>query len=954
MADRNVIHEAVLQIRAETAQLRTDLAQGRSMFEGTLRQMQGLARTLMPALSIVGIGALIRSVVDLGDKLSDLSDQTGLTIETLGGVKVVADQNNSSIDAFATGILRAQRNLGDITGTGKEAAAALKVIGLNAQELINVPTDEFLERLATALATVENRNERAAIATKVLGRAGAELLPTILALAENGIPKLDKSVADAYRTLGQFKDQIVVLTAKLYELIAVPIAGWIGILQRMGIVGLSKLDEFGKQAQDMATITETVARSLGKSIGEIEGASSQKLQSLAENAGGAAKIAVEGLIEARKKFDTNFKNFSEKPGSTPAKGLLPGAASRTGDDSGMKRLQSALDSYRDSLQKVIQQQEIEKIKLTEGDQAAMMAAQAYDALALKAKLAADKLPIPPEVEASARQAEATLRSLGVNLDLINEKDFEKLREAALSGFQSVEQLKQSLEQGPTIIWDDEAAAGIETLGAVTVEAQRRFVELGARIQDMQRNITDVFLTEEEKRKASVEREYQDAIKQIEEYRQAAIAAHEDVTDQVKMMEDLAAQAREKKLTDAKQETDELTKFQERAFERAFDAVADGLSDLLDGNFKNFGQRVRKIFDQLAADILTLQLKALVLGPEFGKSGGKVGGLVGQLEEWLGGIFGGGAAKVPDLNAPGTVFEKGGAFARPPFLQGTAPLGAGGTLDSAGISLQSAAQQLMAAASALQGGGGVLATSGANAQLTEAVDPLIGIFEETGEAVKDTGDWCSTLTRDIGGLDEGFRGLFNVVQGLMGMGGARPGGGVMSSIGQVLGIVSDVASLAGGFLGGGGAVDVSQPITVTQPGSGALLTPNPKFHEGGLVTPHLRPNEVGAVLEVGERVLTGDQQKEVNGALGILGMSLEKMHDGGLVANSITPLSEGVLGDFIPGALRGRNRAERPQRGPISVTLNLPKEQTDYRSLKRHEGQIGGMLRRAVDKATREV
>src|SRR6185295_5774176 len=116
------------------------------------------------------VGALVgfaKHVIDVGDQLSDLSDQTGFTIETLGGIKPILDSSNSSLEAFTKGWGTFSRQLGDFKGSGKEAAEALKAIGLSAADLVNLSPEQAFEKIVNGLAKVENSNERAAIASRL-------------------------------------------------------------------------------------------------------------------------------------------------------------------------------------------------------------------------------------------------------------------------------------------------------------------------------------------------------------------------------------------------------------------------------------------------------------------------------------------------------------------------------------------------------------------------------------------------------------------------------------------------------------------------------------------------------------------------------------------------------------------------------------------------------------------
>src|SRR5689334_20357034 len=106
MASSQITHEAVLAIRADTAQLRQDLSQAQNVMRSGLAGLEGLITSFTPVLSVAGIAAFAKSIIDLGGRLQDLSVQTGISVQTLSGIKSVVEENGSSLDAFANGIFR--------------------------------------------------------------------------------------------------------------------------------------------------------------------------------------------------------------------------------------------------------------------------------------------------------------------------------------------------------------------------------------------------------------------------------------------------------------------------------------------------------------------------------------------------------------------------------------------------------------------------------------------------------------------------------------------------------------------------------------------------------------------------------------------------------------------------------------------------------------------------------
>jgi len=92
--------------------------------------------------------ASIKAYVDLGSELQDVSDRTGMTVESLSALKFAAEQTGSDFGTLEKAIRKA---------------------GISSME-------EF-EQMADTIASVADPGERALVAMKLLGKAGASLVP---------------------------------------------------------------------------------------------------------------------------------------------------------------------------------------------------------------------------------------------------------------------------------------------------------------------------------------------------------------------------------------------------------------------------------------------------------------------------------------------------------------------------------------------------------------------------------------------------------------------------------------------------------------------------------------------------------------------------------------------------------------------------------------------------------
>jgi hypothetical protein len=123
------------------------------------------------ALSASSFASMIKGSIDAADNLNDLSKSTGLTVETLSGLKLAASQSGTQLDATAKAINFLSKGIG-------QNAEKYRELGITAKD----PLEAF-KQLADQFAATEDVQKRNALATEALGRSWESVAPL---LAEGG------------------------------------------------------------------------------------------------------------------------------------------------------------------------------------------------------------------------------------------------------------------------------------------------------------------------------------------------------------------------------------------------------------------------------------------------------------------------------------------------------------------------------------------------------------------------------------------------------------------------------------------------------------------------------------------------------------------------------------------------------------------------------------------------
>ena len=143
------------------------------------------------SLATVGSAALAAgvafdSLIKQAGDFQDLAEKTGGSAEGLASLAVAAGTAGVSMDAIGAASVKLTKNLTGVDDESKDAGAALKALGLNIEEFKALKPEDQMVSLANALGQFEDGAGKTAVATALLGKAGADALPFLKALEEQG------------------------------------------------------------------------------------------------------------------------------------------------------------------------------------------------------------------------------------------------------------------------------------------------------------------------------------------------------------------------------------------------------------------------------------------------------------------------------------------------------------------------------------------------------------------------------------------------------------------------------------------------------------------------------------------------------------------------------------------------------------------------------------------------
>lgn len=155
-----------------------------------IRQFGGQIRQIGVQLGAVGglitapFAASLATFTKVGDRLDKLSQRTGIAVDALSEIGFAARQNGSSLDAFGNGIRVMNTSLLDLERNLSTQAFLFEQLKLSFEDLRGLDTEQRFLAIADAISKIEDPGRQAAVATRLFGRAGSDLLPLLKQGAE--------------------------------------------------------------------------------------------------------------------------------------------------------------------------------------------------------------------------------------------------------------------------------------------------------------------------------------------------------------------------------------------------------------------------------------------------------------------------------------------------------------------------------------------------------------------------------------------------------------------------------------------------------------------------------------------------------------------------------------------------------------------------------------------------
>ena len=188
----------VVSVSANIAALQQDMAKAAASIktiETTTTEASAAGKAWGSTLNSLGaqlagmftVGAIVgfgRTVLQAGDAIKKMADQTSLSYAEVQKLMYIAGQSGSSVQSLVGAVQNLQQRLGD---DNSGAAGAMKRLGINADAFNKLSTYAQMTTLASAIKAIADPTEQASVAAAIFGKTWKEILPAIKSgMAETG------------------------------------------------------------------------------------------------------------------------------------------------------------------------------------------------------------------------------------------------------------------------------------------------------------------------------------------------------------------------------------------------------------------------------------------------------------------------------------------------------------------------------------------------------------------------------------------------------------------------------------------------------------------------------------------------------------------------------------------------------------------------------------------------
>jgi lambda family phage tail tape measure protein len=208
-----------IEMAANLARLQKDMNDAKGIVSGASNDISRTIGQVKTALGALGVGLSFHVIKQQFDQVTermarfeDATEKVGSTVEKMSRLEFFSKMGGSNLDGITGALVKLSKGMSGAHEETQSASQAFEFLGLSAKDAqgnLKDPAD-LLEEIAKSLADYKDGAGKAAIAQAMLGKSGAEMLPTLKKMVELGA--INASVtAEQAKAAGDYQDRMMLL-----------------------------------------------------------------------------------------------------------------------------------------------------------------------------------------------------------------------------------------------------------------------------------------------------------------------------------------------------------------------------------------------------------------------------------------------------------------------------------------------------------------------------------------------------------------------------------------------------------------------------------------------------------------------------------------------------------------------------------------------------------------------
>lgn len=184
---------------------------------GAAGGLSGALGTLAPLLSAAGLVGMVKNTIEAGDKMHDLAQSTGVSVEALARFKKAAAVSGTSLEGVSKGLVMLSKTMLDAATGGKASVATFQALGISVKSADGSlkSADQVMLEVADRFKAMPDGAAKTALALRLFGKSGAELVP-MLNMGGAAIDNLKVKMTAAFaKRADAYSDKLAALSGKV-------------------------------------------------------------------------------------------------------------------------------------------------------------------------------------------------------------------------------------------------------------------------------------------------------------------------------------------------------------------------------------------------------------------------------------------------------------------------------------------------------------------------------------------------------------------------------------------------------------------------------------------------------------------------------------------------------------------------------------------------------------------